>query len=61
VRCSQFLWIRYADWAFTTPLLLIDLGLLAGITWPEMVFIGENHPQRPARLLAAALAPPQCC
>ena len=25
-----FLWVRYADWAFTTPLLLVDLGLLAG-------------------------------
>jgi bacteriorhodopsin len=23
-------WARYADWLFTTPLLLIDLGLLAG-------------------------------
>jgi len=25
-----FLWIRYADWVLTTPLLLLDLGLLAG-------------------------------
>ena len=24
-----------------TPLLLIDLGLLAGITWAEMVFVSE--------------------
>ncbi|MDZ7731341.1 MAG: bacteriorhodopsin [Natrialbaceae archaeon] len=25
-------WARYTDWFFTTPLLLIDLGLLAGAT-----------------------------
>nr|WP_080506168.1 bacteriorhodopsin [Halorubrum sp. BV1] len=25
-------WARYTDWLFTTPLLLIDLGLLAGAT-----------------------------
>jgi len=24
-------WARYADWIFTTPLLLVDLGLLAGV------------------------------
>jgi bacteriorhodopsin len=25
-------WARYADWLFTTPLLLLDIGLLAGAT-----------------------------
>ncbi|PAU85604.1 rhodopsin [Halorubrum salipaludis] len=25
-------WARYTDWLFTTPLLLVDLGLLAGAT-----------------------------
>src|SRR5271163_1832983 len=24
-------WVRYVDWLLTTPLLLIDLGLLAGL------------------------------
>jgi bacteriorhodopsin len=35
----DFLWVRYADWAFTTPLLLIDLGLLAGVSLSEIYFI----------------------
>jgi len=35
----DFLWARYADWAFTTPLLLIDLGLLAGVSLSEIYFI----------------------
>jgi len=29
--CRQVLWPRYVDWAITTPLLLLDLSLLAGI------------------------------
>lgn len=29
--CRQVLWPRYADWAITTPLLLLDLCLLAGV------------------------------
>jgi bacteriorhodopsin len=33
-----FLWIRYVDWAFTVPLLLLDLGLLAGAHWVEVFF-----------------------
>ena len=28
-----------SDWAFTTPLLLLDLGLLAGATLPEIGFV----------------------
>jgi bacteriorhodopsin len=27
----QVFWARYVDWAITTPLLLLDLGLLAGM------------------------------
>jgi bacteriorhodopsin len=27
---TEIYWARYADWLFTTPLLLLDLGLLAG-------------------------------
>ena len=29
-------WARYTDWLFTTPLLLIDLGLLAGASREEL-------------------------
>ena len=29
-EARQIYWARYTDWFFTTPLLLIDLGLLAG-------------------------------
>jgi bacteriorhodopsin len=29
-------WARYTDWFFTTPLLLLDLGLLAGATRSEL-------------------------
>lgn len=29
-------WARYTDWFFTTPLLLLDLGLLAGATRNEL-------------------------
>merc|ERR1712127_591346 len=28
--CRQFFYARYADWSVTTPLLLLDLGLIAG-------------------------------
>jgi len=28
----QVYWARYVDWAFTTPLLLLDLALLAGLS-----------------------------
>jgi bacteriorhodopsin len=27
----QIFWARYVDWSLTTPLLLLDLGLLAGM------------------------------
>jgi bacteriorhodopsin len=28
--CRQFFYARYVDWSITTPLLLLDLGLIAG-------------------------------
>ena len=28
--CRQFFYVRYLDWAITTPLLILNLGLLAG-------------------------------
>lgn len=29
--CRQVFWSRYVDWAITTPLILVQLGLLAGL------------------------------
>jgi hypothetical protein len=26
----DFVWVHYADWVITTPMLLLDLGMLAG-------------------------------
>lgn len=34
-----FLWVRYADWAATTPLLLLDLGLLAGASYLDISWV----------------------
>jgi len=31
VVCREIYWARYVDWVLTTPLLLVDLALLAGI------------------------------
>jgi len=28
--CRQFFYVRYLDWLVTTPLLILDLGLIAG-------------------------------
>lgn len=28
--CRQFFYVRYVDWAFTTPLIILQLGLIAG-------------------------------
>jgi len=33
-----FLWVRYVDWFFTVPLLILDLGVLAGAHWSELYF-----------------------
>ena len=33
----QVFWVRYIDWFVTTPLLLLDLLLLAGLSWSEIV------------------------
>jgi bacteriorhodopsin len=32
----QVYWARYADWLFTTPLLLLDIALLAGADWRDI-------------------------
>jgi bacteriorhodopsin len=31
LTCRQTFWARYVDWSLTTPLLLLDLSLLAGL------------------------------
>jgi len=32
----EIYWARYADWLFTTPLLLLDIALLAGADWRDI-------------------------
>jgi len=34
---KQIFWARYVDWALTTPLLLLALGLLAGLPWLDLI------------------------
>jgi len=34
----QVFYVRYVDWAITTPLLLMDLLLTAGLPWPSVLF-----------------------
>ncbi|KAF8524560.1 hypothetical protein BU17DRAFT_63127 [Hysterangium stoloniferum] len=33
----QVFWARHVDWAITTPLILLDLALLAGLPWLDIV------------------------
>jgi bacteriorhodopsin len=42
--CRQFFYARYVDWMITTPLLLLDLGLIAGAD-PALIaaVIGADH------------------
>jgi bacteriorhodopsin len=35
----QILWVRYVDWFITTPLLLMDLLLTAGMPWPTILWV----------------------
>mgnify|MGYP003624094080 CR=1 FL=1 len=32
-------YVRYIDWVITTPLLLLDLLLTAGMPWPTIFFV----------------------
>ena len=34
-----FLWVRYADWAITTPLIIVDLALLVGVPYADIFFL----------------------
>lgn len=38
-RYREIFYVRYIDWFITTPLLLLDLLLTAGIPWPKIIFI----------------------
>ncbi|KAH7311582.1 FDD123 protein [Stachybotrys elegans] len=33
----EIFWVRYVDWFITTPLLLLDLLLTAGLPWPTIL------------------------
>jgi len=39
MMAEPFYWARYVDWFFTTPLLLLDLALLAGATKEAIVWL----------------------
>ena len=32
---SEVYWARYADWTFTTPLLLVHLCMFSGLAWDQ--------------------------
>ncbi|MCJ1337753.1 ion channel activity [Bachmanniomyces sp. S44760] len=34
----EIFYVRYIDWVFTTPLLLLDLLLTAGLPWPTILY-----------------------
>lgn len=38
-RSRQIFYVRYIDWFITTPLLLLDLLLTAGVPWPTILFV----------------------
>jgi bacteriorhodopsin len=38
-RSRQIFYVRYIDWFITTPLLLMDLLLTAGVPWPTILFV----------------------
>jgi bacteriorhodopsin len=35
----EIFWVRYVDWFITTPLLLMDLLLTAGMPWPTILWV----------------------
>ena len=38
-RFREIFYVRYIDWVITTPLLLTDLMLTAGMPWPTIFFV----------------------
>ena len=54
--CRQFFYVRYIDWLFTTPLLILELGLVAGQDFVTIAAVIGADSTLPAR----ASAPPPC-
>ena len=50
------LWIRYVQWATNTPLILLALGLLAGVTYTEVFFTTILATITTSALFAAAIS-----
>jgi len=50
------LWVRYAQWATNTPLILLTLGLLAGTTYGEAFFAVAVAEITTAALFAATIS-----
>jgi len=50
------LWIRYAQWATNTPMIILGLGLLAGVTYTEAFFTTVLSSITTAALFAAAIS-----
>jgi bacteriorhodopsin len=38
-RFREIFYVRYIDWFITTPLLLVDLLLTAGLPWPKILWV----------------------
>ncbi|KAG8460232.1 hypothetical protein KFE25_004480 [Diacronema lutheri] len=38
-KVRTFFWVRYVDWALTTPLLLLDIGLLANAPLAHIAYV----------------------
>ena len=54
--CRQFFYARYIDWLITTPLLILDLGLVAGQDLVTIAAVVGADSELPAR----AAVPPPC-
>ena len=50
------LWIRYVQWVTNTPLILLALGLLAGVTYTEVFFTTILATITTSALFAAAIS-----
>ncbi|KAF8520676.1 hypothetical protein JB92DRAFT_3111642 [Gautieria morchelliformis] len=59
VDLRQIFWAREVDWALTTPLLLLELALLAGLPWLEIMSLLIVNEAMAATRLFSALHPGQ--
>ena len=37
--CREFYYARYVDWAFTTPLMLLEVAGIAGASWDVLLWL----------------------